>query len=109
MSAVKFCKADVLILGGDLTSKMLVPIVDFGNGTFKADYLGGRIVRGAEEVKALEREISANGYFCYHCGQTEMDDRKASREKVDKLFMATMKETLLKWAAALNLPSLIWA
>jgi len=97
LSAAKFYKVDVLILGGDLTGKMLVPIVDLGDGAFKADYLGGKTVRGAEEVKSLEREISDSGYYYYHCSKAEMDELKASKEKVDKLFMATMKETLVKW------------
>ena len=97
LSAVKFYKADVLVLGGDLTGKMLVPIVDLGDGTFKADYLSGKTVRGAEEIKALEQEISNSGYYYYRCDKSEMDDLKSSKEKVDKLFMSIMKDTLVKW------------
>jgi Icc-related predicted phosphoesterase len=97
LSAAKFYKADVLVLGGDLTGKMLVPIVDLGDGTFRADYLGGKTVRAGEEVKSLEREISDSGYYYYHCSKTEMDDLKSSKEKVDELFMTIMKETLTKW------------
>jgi Icc-related predicted phosphoesterase len=97
LSAVKFYKVDVMILGGDMTGKMLVPIVDMNDGTFKADYIGGRTVRGAEEVMALEREISNSGYYYYRCSKEEMDELNASKEKVDKLFMSTMKESLLRW------------
>ena len=63
LSAAKFYKVDVLVLGGDLTGKMLVPIVDLEDGTFKADYLGGKTVRAGEEVKSLEREITDSGYY----------------------------------------------
>ena len=97
LRAVKFYKMDILVLGGDLTGKMLVPIVDLGDGTFKADYLGGKTVRGAEEVKALEQEISNSGYYSYRCDKSELDDLKSSKEKVDKLFMSIMKDTLVKW------------
>jgi len=97
LSAVKFYKVDVLVLGGDLTGKMLVPIVDLGDGTFKADYIGGRTVHGPEEVKALEKEIADSGYYPYPCSKTEMDELKASKEKVDKLFLTVMKDTLTKW------------
>jgi hypothetical protein len=97
LSAAKFYKADVLVLGGDLTGKMLVPIVDLGDGTFKADYVGGKTVHGDEEVKSLEKEISDSGYYSYRCSKTEMDDLKASKEKVDQLFINIMKETLVSW------------
>ena len=93
LSAAKFYKVDVLVLGGDITGKMLVPIVDLGDGTFKADYIGGKTLRGPEEVKSLEKEISDSGYYPYHCSKTEMDELKASKEKVDKLFMTIMKDT----------------
>jgi len=97
LSAAKFYKVDVLILGGDMTGKMLVPIVDMGDGTFKADYIGGKTVRSADEVKALEQEISNSGYYYYHCSKGEIEDLKSSKEKVDKLFMSIMKESLIKW------------
>lgn len=97
LSAAKFYKVDALVLGGDLTGKMLVPIVDLGDGTFKADYIGGRTVRAEKEMKSLEREITDSGYYIYHCDKAEMEELKASKEKVDKLFMATMKDTLIKW------------
>jgi len=97
LSAAKFYKVDVLVLGGDITGKMLVPIMDAGDGSYKADYMGGRTMHGAEEVKALEKEISDSGYYYYHCSKAEMEELNASKEKVDKLFMTIMKDTLLKW------------
>ena len=97
VNAGKHYKANVLIIGGDITGKMLVPIVDFSDGTFRADYLGGKILHGADEVKSLEQEITDSGYYPYRCSKTEMDELNASKEKVDKLFMTVMKDTLTKW------------
>jgi len=97
LSAAKFYKVEILVLGGDITGKMLVPIVDLGDGSFKADYIGEKTLHGAEEVRALEREISNSGYYYYHCSKTEMEELNASKEKVDKLFMTIMKDTLTKW------------
>jgi len=97
LSAARFYKVEVLVLGGDITGKMLVPIVDSGDGSFKADYMGGKTLHGTDEVKALEREISDSGYYYYHCNKSEMDELNASKEKVDKLFMKIMKDTLTQW------------
>jgi len=99
LSAAKFYKPDVLVLGGDLTGKMLVPIVNLGDGSYQADYLGGKTVHSGEELKSLEREISDSGYYYHHCSKAEMDDLKSSKEKVDQLFMTIMKDTLTKWVA----------
>lgn len=97
LSAARFYKVDTLVLGGDMTGKMLVPIVDMGNGTFEADYGGKKVLRSPEEVAALQKEISNSGYYYYDCSRAEMDDLNSSQEKVDKLFMGVMKDSLLKW------------
>jgi len=97
LSAAKFYKVDVLVLGGDMTGKMLVPIVDYGDGTFKADYIGGRTVHGPDEVKSLEKEIADSGYYPYRCSKAEMDELNGSKEKVDKVFLTQMKDALTKW------------
>ena len=97
LSAAKFYKVEVLVLGGDMTGKMLVPIVDYGDGTFKADYMGGKTLHSPDEAKSLEREISDSGYYPYRCSKAEMDELNASKEKVDEVFMTMMKDTLTKW------------
>ena len=40
INAGKFYEAQVLILGGDMIGKMIVPIVNQGSGRFSANYLG---------------------------------------------------------------------
>jgi Icc-related predicted phosphoesterase len=97
LSAAKFYKVDVLVLGGDLTGKMLVPIVDMGDGTFKADYIGLKTLHGPDEVNALETEITNSGYYPYRCNKSEMDELSASKDRVDNLFMRVMQDTLTKW------------
>ena len=96
--AAKFYNANVLILGGDITGKLVIPIEDLGNGTFRADFVGSeRIAKNQEEVKGLEQLIANSGYYYYNCGKSEMDDLRASKEKVEALFLRVMKETLARW------------
>jgi Icc-related predicted phosphoesterase len=98
LAAARFYKADVLVLGGDITGKMVIPILDLGDGTFKASYVGKEeILKTSEEVKSLERRIADSGYYYYHCSKSEMDDLRASEQKVDELFVKVMKETLVRW------------
>ena len=98
LGAAKFYKADLLVLGGDITGKLVIPIVDLGNGSFSADYLGKeQIAKSPDEVRRLEQLIADSGYYYYHCGKSDMDDLKASKERIDALFIRVMKETLVRW------------
>jgi Icc-related predicted phosphoesterase len=98
LGAAKFYKADVLVLGGDITGKLVIPIVDMGDGTFRADYLGKEeVARNKDEVSRLEQLIANSGYYWHHCGKAEMEELKSSKEKVDELFLRVMKETLVRW------------
>ncbi len=98
LGGAKFYKADILILGGDITGKLVIPIVDLGDGTFRSDYLGKEeVVRTPEELKRLEQLIADSGFYPYRCSRSEMDDLKESKEKVDKVFVNVMKETLTRW------------
>lgn len=98
LGAAKFYKADVLVLGGDITGKFVIPIVEHGNGVFYADYLGTQeIVKTPEELKRLEQRAADSGYYSYHCTESEIGELKGSKDKVDELFLKVMKETLVRW------------
>jgi Icc-related predicted phosphoesterase len=98
LGAPKFYKADVLVLGGDITGKLVIPIVDHGKGSFRADYLGKEeVAKTPDELKRLEQLIADSGYYYHYCNKSEMDELRASKEKIDSLFVKVMKETLVRW------------
>jgi Icc-related predicted phosphoesterase len=98
VSAASFYKADTLVLGGDITGKMMVPIIDWGDGTYRAEFLGKEtVLTTGEEIDSMERKISDSGFYPYHCGKSEMDDLKHSKEKVDVVFRRLMRERLIQW------------
>ncbi len=73
LSAGKFYKADVLVLGGDVTGKLVIPIVDMGNGAYKATYVGKvETTSTPEELETLKNTIADSGYYYYLCGKSEM-------------------------------------
>jgi len=98
LSAAGVYKADLLVLGGDITGKLLIPIVALGDEVFRADYLGKEeVARTAEEVRRLEQLIADSGYYYYHCDKSELDEIRASKERQDRLFVEVMKKTLVRW------------
>jgi Icc-related predicted phosphoesterase len=98
LNAPKFYKADALILGGDLTGKMTVPVVEQSDGSYKCSYLGNEVVvKSNNELEALKSTIRNNGYYYYQTTQDEYEDLQADPAKTDKLIQRLMLETLSSW------------
>jgi len=99
LNAAKVYNANVLILGGDLTGKMIVPIVD-NNGHWNTKFLGKDTqVKSRDELSKLEMQIRSCGYYPYTSNQKEIDDLNSSPDKVRTLFMNLMLEQVNRWMA----------
>lgn len=64
INAAAHYPADVLVMGGDLTGKGLVPIVREGDGSYSARVIGEqRTARTAEELDQMQLAITTNGMY----------------------------------------------
>jgi hypothetical protein len=98
VNAAKAYRADVLILGGDITGKMIVPIVEQPDGTFAASFLGTtQIMKSHEEREALEKNIRYSGYYPYRATQSEVENLQADKKKLDDLFSGVMADGIRRW------------
>jgi Icc-related predicted phosphoesterase len=69
-AAADFYRCDALILGGDLTGKLLVPIVLRG-GRLEYGLGGAAEVRDADELAAVAKRIRNMGYYPILCEEDE--------------------------------------
>ena len=98
LNAGKFYNANVLILGGDITGKMIVPIVGQNNGTYKSSYMGNEFtVESKEKADALAKSIRDSGYYPYFAEPKEIEEMNGNKESVDKLFRRLMVEGIQGW------------
>lgn len=98
LNAGKFYNATVLVLGGDITGKMIIPIVRLQNGTFQSSYGGSELtLKSAEEVDSLAKSIRDSGYYPYVAEQKDVQELMANNESVHKLFKRLMVESIQKW------------
>ncbi len=98
VNAAGFYKADVLILGGDVTGKMIIPLIDQSNGCRIAEFAGGfQTTRNQQECDALIKNIQFSGYYPYLTTQAEVDELQADQKKLDDLFTKLMGETMERW------------
>jgi Icc-related predicted phosphoesterase len=100
ISAGKFYCADILILGGDMTGKAIVPIIHQGGDTFKSVLLEQEsILRGEDQVVEMEKHIKSRGYYPYRTTSEEIAELNASPERVDRIFAAEVLKTAEQWLA----------
>jgi Icc-related predicted phosphoesterase len=99
LNAGKFHKADVLIMGGDMTGKAMVPIVANGSN-WELDLQGQHYSLGTEdELGAMEKRISDRGYYPVRLTRDEVDAWSADAAQVDTRFKAEMMANVERWMA----------
>src|SRR3954469_13847913 len=97
LNAGKFHKADVLIMGGDMTGKAMVPIV--ANGSNWELELQGQhhVLTTDDELRAMEKRISDRGYYPVRLSRDEVDAWAGDPTLVDARFTAGMLDNVSRW------------
>jgi Icc-related predicted phosphoesterase len=100
INAGKFYSADILILGGDMTGKAIVPLIHQGGETYKSVLLEQEsILHGEEQVQEMERHIKSRGYYPYRTTPDEIGELNADPAKVDAIFHKEVFGTAEQWLA----------
>jgi Icc-related predicted phosphoesterase len=98
LNALKVYNVDVGILLGDLTGKVLVPLVEKAGGGWETTLMGTYTEVGTqEEMDKLKKTIELMGYYWVHQTPEEFRDYKADPKKVDTLFKQLMMQRLKEW------------
>jgi Icc-related predicted phosphoesterase len=91
-------QADVLVLGGDITGKALVPIVDRGDGTWYARLHGElRECRSREEAETLRAAISSLGFYPVDATPERLAELEEDSEAVREAFRERTLAQLRSW------------
>ncbi|MBS7655092.1 metallophosphoesterase [Candidatus Bathyarchaeota archaeon] len=98
VNAGKFYKANISILGGDLTGKAVIPIVSEGNNIYKVNFLEQDFnLKSSEELAEMEYKIVNSGYYPYIVSREELKELSVNPDKVNKIFEQLMTERLENW------------
>ena len=98
IAAGKFYEADILILGGDMTGKAIVPIIAQGGGKYKVTLLDQEtILDGKEEVDKMVATIQNRGYYPYVTDPDEVAAISAKPGRSDELFLEQALNTMKRW------------
>jgi uncharacterized protein len=97
LNAAPFYGADVAIIGGDVTGKAMVPIVERG-GRWEASVQDHHeVLETEEEVRAIETRILNRGYYPIRVSEEEYRHMQEDPDAVDKRFKEVMLEGTERW------------
>jgi len=99
LNALRIYNVDVGILLGDLTGKVLVPLVEKAGG-WETTFMGHQVeIHSQEELDKLKKTIEMVGYYWVHQTPDQFREYKADPVKLDALFNQLMIDRLKEWIA----------
>jgi uncharacterized protein len=98
INAAKFYEAQVIILGGDMVGKMIVPLVEQVNHSFRANYLGKVYeVNAGAELQQLEQTLENSGLYPLRVSPEEVKAFDADKGLVEKRFGQLAADRVATW------------
>jgi len=96
-SAVREYRADVALLVGDLSGKVMAPIKQ-DDQTYTCSLMGEELIaKNKAELAEMEKRIANVGYYSYVGSQTEIDALQNNPEKGDEVFQKLIIDRLGGW------------
>jgi hypothetical protein len=100
ISAASFYGADTLILGGDVTGKMVVPVARQTSGRYLTTFAGSELeFTTQDEVDKFVRRTANMGFYPAVMDEDEFLSVRDSQPRQDELFQRLVKERLHEWIA----------
>jgi len=100
VNAGKFYGAGVLILGGDVTGKMVVPISRQADGSYLTSFAGQDVrLEGEDEVRRFGERAADMGFYPQTMGEDEFQELRENPERQAELFEELIRRRLEEWIA----------
>lgn len=97
LNASAMLNVNAAICGGDLTGKMIVPVVEQKDKKFAYYFMGENHVVEKLELDATFKNIRGIGYYPYQTDEKEYEEMTQDPKKVDQVFHTVMLSTLEGW------------
>jgi len=98
LAAPSFYGADVIVCGGDITGKFMVPIIRQPDGAWTSPFMGLRHRAATEaELATLQRRIADAGQYAFVTTPEENEALQGDQAAVDALFRRLVVERVSQW------------
>jgi Icc-related predicted phosphoesterase len=98
LAAPKFYGADVIVCGGDITGKFMVPIIRQSDGSWTSPFMGlQRRARTDAEVATLRQRIADAGQYAFETTPEENEALGGDQAAIDARFRQLVVERIERW------------
>jgi uncharacterized protein len=102
VAAARFYGADLLVLGGDLTGKLVVPLVRQADGRFRMWLHGRERLLDEAGAERAERQARVAGMYVRRMDPDQHQHLQEHPEAVEAMFAEEMRSTLRRWLGHAN-------
>ncbi len=94
----KFYEVNTIVMGGDISGKLLIPIIKEANGHYRATLQGTvHHITTDEELKQLQERIGLLGFYFQVMDEDKYKELSLDPEKVNQLFHELARKRLKEW------------
>jgi Icc-related predicted phosphoesterase len=98
LNAGKFYEADVLILGGDMTGKAVVPFIHQGGKNYRVTLLEQVFdISNDSELQDMTKRVRSRGYYPYMTSPDEIAELEKDPERVHQIFAQEVLKVMQQW------------
>jgi Icc-related predicted phosphoesterase len=98
LNAGKFYEADVLILGGDMTGKAIVPFIHQGGSNYRVTLLEQVYdISTDEDMKEMVKRVRSRGYYPYLTDPDEISELEKNPDGVNRIFLQEVLKVVQQW------------
>ena len=98
LNAGKFYEADVLILGGDMTGKAVVPFIHQGGSNYKVTLLEQVFqITNDDDMTDMRKKVRSRGYYPYLTNPDEISELDKDPNRVHEIFKQEVLKVVQQW------------
>lgn len=98
LATPKYYQADIIMVGGDITGKFIVPIIHLPNGRWEATFMGiAHKIKRQDDLDDLKKLIANAGQYSVDMDQAEYDRYKNDPGMIEGLFTQTLMDRVKQW------------
>ena len=97
INAAKFYNADILILGGDITGKLIMPILRDGSGGYAFRWHGEEHRVSEMELPRAQKQLRDAAYYPALLTEEEVAALNTDQSSVEQLFVRLACESISRW------------
>jgi Icc-related predicted phosphoesterase len=99
INAGKFYDVDVLVLGGDITGKMMIPIIALGNNTYRATLQSQVHHLQKDDLPEFMTRLAKLGFYSSEMSESEYSGLTADPARIEHLYLEKANQRLTDWMA----------